>query len=366
MSASRLTGTLVALVLLAGCGAGAGAGARTVARSGPEAVTVASPARAAVAQRRSRLSLIAEPEVGARPFLALIGGARHRIELTMYELSDRVVERALASAAVRGVDVRVALNGGYYSERDAYNAPARAYLSAHRVHVRYTPTYFALTHEKTLTVDGRVSAIMTLNFDGLYASTRDYAILDRRAADVRAIVAAFDDDWAGRLDSPSRGSGDLVWSPGAEGDVLGLIDHARRTIELEDEEMAYEPATDALCGAARRGVRVRIVMTYESDWRAALARLRRCGAWVRVYHGQSYYIHAKALVADGRVALVGSQNLSAGSLGANRELGITVGDRAIVSALARDIARDYAGAQPGLGAAAVGGGRPRPHAPPHD
>jgi phosphatidylserine/phosphatidylglycerophosphate/cardiolipin synthase-like enzyme len=350
MSASRVTGALVALVAvvaLAGC-AGASGGADAATASRPHAA-----ARRHMGDR-SRLSLIAEPQAGAKPFLALIRGAHRRIELTMYELSDRTVERALAAAAARGVEVRVALNGGYYSERSTYNAPARAYLSAHRVHVRDTPTYFALTHEKTLTVDGRVSAVMTLNFDGLYASTRDYAILDRRTADVRAIVAAFDDDWAGRRDSPSRGSGDLVWSPGAEDDVLGLIDHARRTIELEDEEMAYEPATDALCAAARRGVRVRIVMTYESDWRAALRRLRRCGAGVRVYHGQGYYIHAKALVADGGVALVGSQNLSTGSLRDNRELGITAREHEIVSALQRDIARDYAGGESELTPTAVG------------
>jgi phosphatidylserine/phosphatidylglycerophosphate/cardiolipin synthase-like enzyme len=293
----------------------------------------------------SRLSLIAEPQAGVKPFEAMIAGARRRIDLTMYVLSDRAVERALASAASRGVDVRVALNGGYYSERSTYNTAAYAYLSAHRVHVRYTPTYFALTHQKTLTVDDRRAAIMTLNFDGLYASTRDYAILDRRSADVRAIVGAFDDDWSRRRDTASEGAGDLVWSPGAEGDVLAVIGHARHAIELEDEEMAYDPATDALCAAARRGVRVRIVMTYESDWRDPLRQLRRCGAGVRLYHGQSYYIHAKAIVADGRTALVSSQNLSTGSLKYNRELGITVTDRSIVSALAADIGRDYAHGQ---------------------
>jgi phosphatidylserine/phosphatidylglycerophosphate/cardiolipin synthase-like enzyme len=332
LSASRITGALAAVVLLAGCGTGLAAGAVGASGQRPAA-------------DRSRLSLIAEPQAGARPFLSMIRGARSEIDLTMYELSDRTVEHALAAAAARGVDVRVALNGGYYTERSTYNAPARAYLSAHGVQVRYTPTYFALTHQKTLTVDGRMSAIMTLNFDGLYASTRDYAILDRRLADVRAIVATFDDDWAGRRDSPSHGSGDLVWSPGAAGDVLGLIGHARRTIELEDEEMDYDPATAALCAAARRGVRIRVVMSDESDWRAALQRLRRCGAGVRLYHGQAYYIHAKALVADGRVALVGSQNLSFGSLQDNRELGITVSERTIVSALQRDIDRDYAGGQ---------------------
>jgi cardiolipin synthase A/B len=319
------------LGLVAGCGASATADTDT---GGVRA-----------ARDGGTLSLVAEPQAGITPFTKMISGARHRIDLTMYELSDRSVERALARAAQRGVDVRVALNGGYYSERSTYNAAAYAYLAAHRVHVRSTPTYFALTHQKTLTVDDRRSAIMTLNFDGLYPSTRDYAILDRRRADVRAIVGAFDDDWSHHRDTASDGSGDLVWSPGAEDDVLALIDHSRRSIELEDEEMAYDPATDALCRAARRGVRVRIVMTYDSDWRAPLRRLARCGAGVRLYHGQSYYIHAKAIVADGRTALVSSQNLSTGSLKYNRELGITITDRSIVSALSADIARDYAHGQ---------------------
>jgi cardiolipin synthase len=322
---SRILGVLLALVLLAGCGVNANAAAATPASS--------------------PLSLVAEPQAGVRPFTALIGGARHTIELTMYELYDRTVERDLAAAAARGVDVRVALNGGYYSGHTTNNDPAYAYLSAHHVHVRYTPTYFALTHQKTLTVDGRVAAIMTLNFDNLYASTRDYAILDRNPADVRAIVGVFDDDWAGHRDTAPDGSGDLVWSPGAQTDVLGLIDHARHSLDLEDEEMAYAPAIAGLCADARRGVDVRIVMTYDSDWRDAFAQLRGCGVSIRLYHGQSYYIHAKLLIADRRTALVSSQNLSTGSLEYNRELGITVTDPGIVSALEADFDSDYAGGE---------------------
>jgi cardiolipin synthase A/B len=322
---SRIFGVWVALVLLAGCGAGANATAATSASS--------------------PLSLVAEPQAGVRPFTRLIGGARHTIELTMYELYDRTVERDLAAAAARGVDVRVALNGGYYSGHTPNNDAARAYLSAHHVHVRYTPTYFALTHQKTLTVDGRVAAVMTLNFDNLYASTRDYAILDRNPVDVHAIVGVFDDDWAGRRDTAIGAEGDLVWSPGAQDDVLGLIAHARHSIELEDEEMAYTPAITALCADARRGVDVRIVMTYDSDWRDAFAQLRGCGVSIRLYHGQSYYIHAKLLIADRKTALVSSQNLSTGSLKYNRELGITVTDPTIVSALEADFDSDYAGGQ---------------------
>jgi phosphatidylserine/phosphatidylglycerophosphate/cardiolipin synthase-like enzyme len=254
------------------------------------------------------------------------------------------VEHALAGAAARGVNVRVLLNGGYYAKRETTNAAAYRYLAGHRVHVRYSPTYFALTHQKTLTVDGRESAIMTLNFDGLYPSTRDYAVLDTQPADVAAIVAAFDADYAGRRMTASTGTGDLVWSPGAAAPVLKLIGAATRSIELESEEMAYTPATDALCAAAQRGVTVRVVMTYASEWRGDFARLNRCGVSIRLYHGQRFYIHAKLLITDGRRALVSSQNLSTGSLQRNRELGITLRAKGAVNRLAGDFGADYRGA----------------------
>jgi cardiolipin synthase A/B len=127
--------------------------------------------------------------------------------------------------------------------------------------------------------------------------------------------------------------------------VLGLVQHARHSLELEDEEMAYAPAITALCTDARRGIDVRIVMTYDSDWRDAFAQLHDCGVSIRLYHGQSYYIHAKLLIDDDKTALVSSQNLSTGSLKYNRELGITVTGPVIVSALEDDFRSDYAGGQ---------------------
>lgn len=290
------------------------------------------------------LQLVAEPAAGNAPFLAMIDGARHSVELTMYELYDARIEAALAGDAQRGVDVRVLLNGGYYSERESNNAAAYAYLKARGVHVRYTPTYFALTHQKTLTVDGEQSAVMTLNFDGEYATTRDFAVLDRQPADVRAIVAAFDADWSARQITPSDGSGDLVWSPGAESTLLRLIASARSSIDLENEEMDYAPATEALCAAARRGIKVEVVMSYESDWKPALGELSGCGADIHLYYGQRYYIHAKLLLLDGRKALLSSQNLSTTSLKYNRELGIEVTTRSILAQLKRDFVSDYAGA----------------------
>jgi cardiolipin synthase A/B len=338
---SRWVSAVTVLAAAAVIGAGAAA---TGAGSGNR------PRRGAAAARGNGngngLSVLAEPQAGAAPFLALIGGARTSIDLTMYELFDPRVERALAVAAHRGVNVRVLLNGGYYSKREATNAAAYRYLRGRGVPVRYTPTYFALTHQKTLTVDGRASAIMTLNFDGLYSSTRDYAVLDRQPADVAAIIAAFDADYASHRATASTGTGDLVWSPHAAASILSLIGAAQHSLDLENEEMAYAPARDALCAAARRGVAVRVVMTYASEWRDDLAQLRSCGVNIRLYHGQRYYIHAKLLVIDGRRALVSSQNLSTGSLQYNRELGITLRTKDLVSRLTGDFDADYRRATP--------------------
>jgi phosphatidylserine/phosphatidylglycerophosphate/cardiolipin synthase-like enzyme len=304
---------------------------------GTTAVAAASPASAP-------LQVITEPQAGVTPFVQMIDGAHASVDLTMYELFDHQVEHALAADAARGVDVRVVLNGGYYSEHESTNASAYSYLHNHGVHVHYSPTYFALTHQKTLTVDGRESAIMTLNFDGRYSSTRDYAVPDRQPADVAAIQAAFNADYAGQHATATTGTGDLVWSPGAAATVSNMIESARRSIDLENEEMAYAPAIGELCDAAHRGAAVHLVMTYSNEWRTAFSRLQRCGVSVRLYHCQRYYIHAKMLIIDGQRALVSSQNLSTGSLQYNRELGIAVTTPAIVTQLAGDFASDYAGA----------------------
>ncbi len=304
----------------------------------------AAPANAA--NNAAALTLLAEPSAGATQFVRMIDGARHSVELTMYELNDRTIESALARAVQRHVDVRVLLNGGYYGDSEfkgpSRNGPAYSYLRAHGVHVRWSPRYFALTHQKTLTVDGRASVVMTLNFDGQYASTRDFAVVDRQRADVRAVTGAFSADWNGHRISAQDGTGDLIWSPGSAGRFESLINNARHSLDVENEELDFSPITDDLCAAAGRGVAVHLVMTYASEWSSAFSKLAHCGVKVHLFHGQSYYIHAKLLIADGDRAIVSSQNFSYTSLDDNRELGIQVVAPSVVRSLIRDFDADYA------------------------
>jgi phosphatidylserine/phosphatidylglycerophosphate/cardiolipin synthase-like enzyme len=336
----------------AACGTNAPhADAQRPASSPPPTATPASstPAIAvhhAKPRRAASLRLLTEPEAGIGPIYQLVKKARASIDLTMYELADPAAEADLAAAAARGVDVRVILDQDL--ERDA-NAAAYGYLSSRGVRVRWGPADMTY-HQKTLTVDDATSVIMTGNLDAEdYADTRDFAVIDADRADVEAIVATFDADFAGRAITLPDGT-DLVWSPTtAQGSVLSVINGAVHTLAVEDEEMDDPAVTSALSSAARRGVHVTITMTADPEWNQAFAELAQAGVRIRFYPDDSsaLYIHAKVIVADagrpGAQALVGSQNFSIASLDYNRELGILTRDRAVVAALSATLHADYRG-----------------------
>jgi cardiolipin synthase A/B len=324
-----------------GSGTGSGGGG-TVAGAGGSAGATGS---------GGGLTVLAEPNAGFSEIYKLITSARHSVELTMYELKDTTAEADLAADARRGVDVRVVLD--QHLEK-ASNQAAYSYLTAHRVHVAWAPASMTY-HQKTLTIDGKTSVIMTLNLvSSDYAGTRDFAVIDTDPADVSAVVTTFNADFSGRGEgySPPDGA-DLVWSPTNSQDViLSVINGARHTLAIENEEMDDSTVTSALVAAARRGVDVTVTMTEQSSWNSAFRKLARAGVHVHTYANSDdvLYIHAKVVLADaglsgGRV-FVGSENFSTASLRYNRELGIVTTQPAVISVIRATLARDYAGATP--------------------
>jgi len=295
------------------------------------------------------LRVLSEPQAGLSAIYKLINGAKSSIDLTMYTLRDTTAEDDLAAAAKRGVNVRVILDRHLEKK---FNTPTYGYLSSRGVHVTWAPagtTY----HQKTLTVDNKTSAIMTLNMNSNdYAGTRDFAVIDTSEADVAAVVATFNADFAHKKITPPDGA-DLVWSPtNSQAAILTVINSAQHSLAIENEEMGDSVITSALESAAKRGVDVKITMTAESDWNDAFAALVKAGAHVRTYKDSTkvIYIHAKAVVADAGSSaeqmFVGSENFSVSSLRRNRELGIRTTNKPVIAAVATVLADDYAGATP--------------------
>jgi phosphatidylserine/phosphatidylglycerophosphate/cardiolipin synthase-like enzyme len=167
--------------------------------------------------------VLTEPGKGVGPIYRLITGARSSVELTMYKLADRTAETDLAADAARGVDVRVVLDQHLEKSRSRSGYGYLAARSGH--HVPWAPAGTGTTyHQKTLTVDGETSAIMTLNFVADdYPGTRDFTVIDTNRADIAAILTTFNADYDGRAITPPDGT-DLVWSPtNAQASVLSVI-----------------------------------------------------------------------------------------------------------------------------------------------
>jgi phosphatidylserine/phosphatidylglycerophosphate/cardiolipin synthase-like enzyme len=270
--------------------------------------------------------------------------------MTMYELQDTTAENDLAADAARGVTVRVILDTNLEKSN---NTAAFNFLAAHGVQVVWANTTFAATHQKTITVDGTDSAIMTGNLTSqFYATTRDFAVIDSNQIDVNAIEKVFNADFAHTAITPTDGD-NLVWSPtDSQTQILALINGATKTLQVENEEMGLPAVTTALENAAKRGVNVQVIMTNTGDeYATEFDALKTAGAHVSTYTGETpIFIHAKAILADfGTTAarvFLGSENFSSASLTRNRELGLISKDSAILTSTHTTLTNDFTGATP--------------------
>ena len=313
-----------------------------LAFAGCVAVTV--PARAA-----SSLSLVILPDQGENAIYNFVNSATSSINVTIYELKDTTLENDLVAKEKAGVTVRVILD----QAQKSYDTAAYNTLTAGGVGVVWSSTAFTYTHQKTITVDGDESYISTGNFDTTYyATSRDYGALDAIAADVSAITAVFNADYAHTSITPSDGT-DLVWSPtDSQTQLLALINGATKSLDVEQEEFSDTTLINALVSALKRGVAVRVVLEDPSSYSSEVTEVENAGGQVTGYSSSTgFYIHAKTVIADygtsAAKAFMGSENFSANSLNDNRELGLITADSGVVSGLETTFNGDFSGSAAG-------------------
>jgi phosphatidylserine/phosphatidylglycerophosphate/cardiolipin synthase-like enzyme len=289
-------------------------------------------------------TLIVEPGAGFSPVYSLLSGARRTIDVTMYEFSDTTAEHDLAAAAKHGVRVRVILD----RRARSVNSRAYSYFRSHGVAVSWSSSDYRYTHQKTVIIDGTKAVIMTANLTSrYYATSRDFLVTDTERADVSAITAVFNADFAKKTVHPRDGN-DLVWSPtDSQDQLIALINGATSSLRIYSEEMGDRTVENALIKAAKRGVDVQVCGENESgEYDSAFAKLARAGIRISYYSSSTgFYIHGKVVEADYGTAhakiFIGSENFSNTSLNQNRELGLIISSRPVMSAIAGTFASDF-------------------------
>jgi len=100
-----------------------------------------------------------------------------------------------------------------------------------------------------------------------------------------------------------------------------------------------------ICAAARRGVDVRLLLAGQTDMRVvrqagrgSYARLLACG--VRIFEYNPTVMHAKTVVADDCVSMIGSSNLDYRSYYLNAECNVLIMDPATGRGMTKSFLED--------------------------
>jgi phosphatidylserine/phosphatidylglycerophosphate/cardiolipin synthase-like enzyme len=262
----------------------------------------------------ARERLVIAPRQRRQTILAAIGGAREQLLLSIFRCDDRLVLRALAAAACRGVHVRVLMTPRARAAARDLDA-LHAWLSARGVHVRRYQGGMKY-HAKYLVADARLALVTTLNLTTrCFERTCDFTLVSRDPAIVSGLselFAADSDARPVRLTAAQRDR--LIVAPDQQPRerFATLVREARRSIQILDAKLADPQIVGLLQERERRGL--------------AVTRARRRDVRPLRRHG-------KLLIVDGHTAVIGSLALSARALDGRRELAVVTRDPRLVAAL---------------------------------
>lgn len=270
------------------------------------------------------------PDDGRAPIIEEIAAAQCSVDVSIYMITDDEVIDALARAQARGVTVRMVLEetpfGSFGGQVDTADE-----LEALGISVRYGPDDFRFTHAKYLVIDNTVGIITNQNLTfSSFESNREVGVVTTDNEVVESLSAVFEADWAG---GDVGGIAErLVVSPAnSRSSLVSLLMDADRAIRLYVEVIRDDEIVAELLSAVARGVDVRLIVNPPDDELdlEVLGALVEGGVQIRV--AEHVYIHAKALLIDDKVALIGSHNPTSTSIDDNREVSLEVSDQIAIN-----------------------------------
>jgi cardiolipin synthase len=332
--------------------------------------------------------------------VAEIDGAVVEVRMETYifhfEGSGGLVAHALVRAALRGVAVLVVMDGigtpsvpAEWAERFAQAGVQWHQFSPLGKLGYFIPGRWRRMHRKLCAVDARVAFCgginilddyLDPNYGALESARLDYAVRVQGplVADVQAALVQF---WvrlqvARQLEHLSLRGARAAYAQASvptstaandsAGPISEVFHNTAAALVLRDNvlnrtriERAYRKAIAtarhevlianayfvpgtrlrrALVAAARRGVRVRLLLQGRYEYFMQFHAARQVygsllAAGVEIYEYQAGFLHAKVAVVDQRWATVGSSNLDPLSLQLAREANVVVGDHAFAKAL---------------------------------
>lgn len=314
-----------------------------------------------------------EPASGIHIIENIINSAQKSLWIEMYLFDhDGIAQMLLHKLAQHpGFDLRL-----LYHQPDLPQSldPQRSQRFPHWVQrnrgIRLDGEPATLHHAKFILVDADVPAlakayIMTANFTsqalgGNHAgyANREYILCDTDPADIALLKAIFLADQAGRPLPTIPTSSNLVVSDINAIEILpALLRSAQHNLAIQVEYLNDPPGhgilnlKQILLEAASQGVHVQLMLppltpaTPGGPSADNAETYHELAPKVAVNVTPQYFMHAKMVIADQRLAFVGSQNLSHQSLRYSREVGLLISNKSVVTQLQKTFEADWTYAQ---------------------
>ncbi|MEO6845844.1 MAG: phospholipase D-like domain-containing protein [Chthoniobacterales bacterium] len=292
--------------------------------------------------------LIIQPDDGVPPVKEFIDSAKKTLLLKQFTFTEVTIMDAVKEAKDRGVDVRIMLNP-HRSSGSRANDETFEWMQKAGVNIQWASPKFAVTHEKSIVVDGERAMIATYNLcEKYFTQTRDYGIIVDDPRKVKQVVEAFEADWKHEDFHPDRESG-LLWSNANSRHLMcDFIDSATTMLAIQHPKFVDATVLDRIIAARVRGVHVRVLCGGRhgiSDWDvldtfSSLRVLHRFD--VKVHKQKNLRLHAKLIIVDESRALVGSMNIDRSAFDLRRELGVFVEEPEMVTGLQKVFMHDWA------------------------
>jgi cardiolipin synthase A/B len=309
-----------------------------------------------------------------------IDSAAREILLETYILKDDATGRRLLGllgrAAAQGVSVKVLADafGSWTTKRAFWREMRNLRIEARLFHPYWSHLreHLFRDHRKIIVIDRQVSFTGGMNVANEYGSWRHKTGISWRDTHVRVegptaweMALVFNEGWeragGSNLDLPplapthATGARTLVLDsrPGrGHGEtaavLAALVAAARQRLWITNSYFAPNRLAIKLLGhAAQRGVDVRLLLPGRSDMplvrhagHGHFSRLLASG--VRVFEYQAAYLHAKTLLVDDHVSVIGSSNLDFRSFYFNAECNVLILDDETGRGMAQTFEKDLA------------------------
>jgi len=318
-----------------------------------------------------QLTLYNEGDELYAAMLSAIANARQSILLETYIFADDEIGRQFAEALIaavdRGVEVRLHVDAAgslfWHSRR-----MARQLMDAgvnlrwfHRWSWREPWRYNRRNHRKILVIDRRLVFLGGFN---IHRENSRIIYGERRWHDLHISVGGHFGEQAAQLFDAFWEHKRRVWAPPLKNGDMLISNHghvgrramrrmyrygfagAKQTVDLITPYFVPDHVTrQALIRAARRGVRVRLLLPRKTDvliarWAAHASYARLLDAGIQIYEYLPRVLHAKLVVIDNRWAAIGTANIDYRSFFVNYELNLISSDPLLCQQLEQEFEHD--------------------------